>query len=95
MMINMIKDLFIKSGVRQSIDRFTYNHFHIPDCILNICFHYTITLLQVFDGISDKNTPVKRMFPDPVSAESIRIHPTAWHGWIAVRFEVLECDGIV
>ena len=38
------------------------------------------------------------MFPRPVSAQSIRINPTAWYyadygGYIAVRFEVLGCDG--
>ena len=33
------------------------------------------------------------MFPHPVSATHIRINPTAWYGYIAVRFEVLGCDG--
>ena len=49
--------------------------------------------IQVFDGVSDSNTPVTSMFPHPVSAESIRINPTEWSGWIALRFEVLGCDG--
>ena len=33
------------------------------------------------------------MFPHPVFAESLMIHPTEWYELIAVRFEVLGCDG--
>ena len=52
----------------------------------------------MFDGVIDRNTPVTRMFPHPVSAQSIRINPTEWngypeYGWIALRFELLGCDG--
>ena len=48
---------------------------------------------KVFGGVSDRDTPVTRMFPRPVFAESIRINPTEWMDWIAVRFEVLGCAG--
>ena len=51
---------------------------------------YTIDL-KVFQGNSDGNTPVARMFPEPVMARFITIFPTAWHLNIGLRFELLGC----
>ena len=67
-------------------------------CKIALCYTFVLRYLydivpKVFDGVSDRNTPVTRMFPRPVFAESIRINPKEWKEWIAVRFEVLGCDG--
>ena len=77
-------------------------YFQIVSLILSksfpnkLAWHFQIVFncfTQDFDGVSDENTPVTRMFPHPVFAESIRINPTAWNVEIALRFEVLGCDG--
>ncbi|XP_033109290.1 lactadherin-like [Anneissia japonica] len=45
-----------------------------------------------FVGNSDEDTTVTNIFPDPVYAKFVRIHPTNWHNWISLRFEVLGCS---
>ncbi|XP_072030010.1 uncharacterized protein [Amphiura filiformis] len=47
----------------------------------------------VFDGNTDRSTPITSMFPSPVEAKSVRIQPTAWYGHISMRFELLGCEG--
>ncbi|XP_033106829.1 EGF-like repeat and discoidin I-like domain-containing protein 3 [Anneissia japonica] len=45
-----------------------------------------------FVGNSDRDTNVTNIFPEPVFAQFVRIHPTGWHIWISLRFEVLGCS---
>ena len=47
--------------------------------------------IRVFDGNSDEDTTVTRMFDAPVQARWIQIEPVAWHGDICLRFELLGC----
>ncbi|XP_072022206.1 uncharacterized protein [Amphiura filiformis] len=47
---------------------------------------------RVFTGNTDQNTEVTNTFTTPVSATLIRIRPTAWMGWISMRFELLGCQ---
>ena len=42
-----------------------------------------------FTANSDRNTVVRNNFSVPVLARTIRIHPTAWNGWIAMRFDAI------
>ncbi|XP_072041633.1 EGF-like repeat and discoidin I-like domain-containing protein 3 [Amphiura filiformis] len=46
---------------------------------------------MVFDGNTDQNTVVTKLFPTPVKTSYIRIIPTAWNGHISLRFELLGC----
>ncbi|XP_033113764.1 lactadherin-like [Anneissia japonica] len=45
-----------------------------------------------FVGNSDQDTNVTNIFPDPVYAQFVRIHPVDWHRHISLRFEVLGCS---
>ncbi|XP_033116612.1 lactadherin-like [Anneissia japonica] len=45
-----------------------------------------------FVGNSNRDTYVTNIFADPVFAQFVRIHPTGWHNWISLRFEVLGCS---
>ncbi|XP_072046576.1 uncharacterized protein [Amphiura filiformis] len=47
---------------------------------------------KTFDANSDKNTVVYIEFPQLISAKFLRILPTQWHNWAALRFEVVGCD---
>ena len=51
---------------------------------------FPLALLQNFTGNSNQNG-VKRNVFDEVWAQYIRIEPQAWHGEIALRFELLGC----
>ncbi|XP_072041305.1 lactadherin-like [Amphiura filiformis] len=46
---------------------------------------------MVFDGNTDQNTVVTKLFPTPVKTSYIRIVPIAWNGHISLRFELLGC----
>lgn len=46
---------------------------------------------KMFDGNTDKDTMVSVFFDREITARYLRIVPQAWHGRIALRFEVLEC----
>ena len=48
---------------------------------------------QVFAGNPDAITTVTRWFPYHIWAKKVRIHPTAWNNHIAMRFEILGCEG--
>ncbi|XP_033111312.1 neuropilin-1-like [Anneissia japonica] len=45
-----------------------------------------------FKGNFDADTAVTRLFPVPVFAKYIRIHPIAWVRHISMRFEILGCS---
>ncbi|XP_033113765.1 lactadherin-like [Anneissia japonica] len=45
-----------------------------------------------FQGNSNQDTAVTNIFPDPVYAQFVRIHPIDWHDRICLRFEVLGCS---
>ncbi|WAR10766.1 AEBP1-like protein [Mya arenaria] len=47
--------------------------------------------IQIFDGNTDRNTVVTSMLPSQVTALCVRINPVTWHGWIALRFDILGC----
>ena len=49
--------------------------------------------MQVFEGSSDRNTPVTHLFYEVVRLLHIRIQPVKWHVNIAMRFELLGCVG--
>ncbi|XP_072041309.1 EGF-like repeat and discoidin I-like domain-containing protein 3 [Amphiura filiformis] len=46
---------------------------------------------MIFDGNTDQNTVVTKLFPTPVKTSYIRIVSTAWNGHISLRFELLGC----
>ena len=48
---------------------------------------------KVFNGNSDRNTPVTSMFPVPVLTTFVRIKVIEYEVLAAARFEVLGCDG--
>ena len=50
--------------------------------------------MQIFEGNTDRDTIVTRLFPQPVRAALIRIRPTAWNYAICMRFELIGCDGM-
>ncbi|XP_072043446.1 lactadherin-like [Amphiura filiformis] len=47
---------------------------------------------KTFNANSDRDTVVSITFPQPISARFLRIIPTEWHTWVALRFEVIGCD---
>ncbi|XP_072033081.1 lactadherin-like [Amphiura filiformis] len=47
---------------------------------------------MIFDGSTNQNTVVTNLFPAEVTAAYIRIVPTAWHGHISMRFELVGCE---
>ncbi|XP_071945195.1 lactadherin-like [Antedon mediterranea] len=47
-----------------------------------------------FVGNANRNSQVTNLFPKPVIARYIRIHPTAWLHAICLRFEVLGCSDV-
>lgn len=49
------------------------------------------SLLQLFFGNSDKDTPVMNRLAEPVLARYIRIIPQSWNGSLCMRLEVLGC----
>ncbi|XP_033105774.1 uncharacterized protein LOC117108037 [Anneissia japonica] len=48
--------------------------------------------VEEFVGNTDRDTPVTNLFPTPISAQFLRVHPTAWNGHISMRFELLGCN---
>jgi len=47
--------------------------------------------LQLFNANYDGDTLVTNDLPCPVFAKCVRINPTLWTGYIAMRFDVLGC----
>mgnify|MGYP001141772020 FL=1 len=39
-------------------------------------------------GNTDRNSVVRHVLPEPVRARAVRVRPTAWNGYIALRFAV-------
>ena len=48
-------------------------------------------MLQEFNGNVDLETLVTNDLPTPVYARCVRINPTAWIGFIALRFDFIGC----
>ncbi|XP_071803933.1 uncharacterized protein [Asterias amurensis] len=46
---------------------------------------------QTFVGNTDKDNPVTNIFKQPIQARYIRIKPTAWDNYPALRIELLGC----
>lgn len=46
---------------------------------------------QVFQGNSDKNTPVTHNFTVPIYARFVRIFPITWYSRNCMRFELYGC----
>lgn len=44
---------------------------------------------KTFTGNNDQTTWVRNNFTTPVIARTIRIQPTGWNNWIAMRFDVI------
>ncbi|XP_072016885.1 uncharacterized protein [Amphiura filiformis] len=47
---------------------------------------------MVFDGNTDKDTVVTRLFASPVRATMIKIQPIEWYGHICMRFDLIGCE---
>ncbi|XP_072039524.1 LOW QUALITY PROTEIN: uncharacterized protein [Amphiura filiformis] len=47
---------------------------------------------KTFVANSDRDTVVDIKFPELISTRILRIRPTQWEGWTALRFEVIGCD---
>ena len=48
---------------------------------------------KTFQGCLDRNNKVEIEFKRPITARAIRLHPTTWHGAIALRFEAVVIYG--
>lgn len=48
-------------------------------------------LTKEFSGNHDRHTHVITTFSHSIQARFVRISPRYWHGWPAVRFEILSC----
>ncbi|ELT93668.1 hypothetical protein CAPTEDRAFT_122135 [Capitella teleta] len=48
---------------------------------------------MLFDGNFDNVNVRKRYFNHGFIARAVRLHPTAWNGFIAVRWELIGCPG--
>ncbi|XP_038059582.1 retinoschisin-like [Patiria miniata] len=48
--------------------------------------------VKVFTGNTDDHTPVTNQFDESVVATIVRIEPTAWDVWVALRLELLGCS---
>ncbi|XP_033117836.1 lactadherin-like, partial [Anneissia japonica] len=70
----------------------SYEIFHSVDGNLFQPIRKTDCQVTRFVGNSDQDTNVTNIFPDPVYAQFVRIHPVDWHGHISLRFEVLGCS---
>jgi hypothetical protein len=46
---------------------------------------------KVFKANSDRNAVVTNIFSQPFNAQYVRVHPTEWHGGIAMRIEWFGC----
>ncbi|XP_038051936.1 retinoschisin-like [Patiria miniata] len=46
---------------------------------------------KVFIGNTDGDTPVTNLFDESVVATVVRIEPTGWYGYVALRLELLGC----
>eukprot|EP00058_Branchiostoma_floridae_P006901 XP_002592389.1 hypothetical protein BRAFLDRAFT_67254 [Branchiostoma floridae] len=58
-----------------------------------IAKHATIgEWLQVFPGNADRCLPVTNLLDDPFDARYVRFLPQSWHGNIAMRVEIVECN---
>ncbi|XP_022106177.1 uncharacterized protein LOC110987618 [Acanthaster planci] len=47
--------------------------------------------VQVFLANSDRDSPVENLFSQPVLARLVRVVPLSWHGFSAMRLELLGC----
>lgn len=52
---------------------------------------FTSSLVQLFFGNNDKDTPVMNQLAVPVVARYMRIIPQSWNGSLCMRLEVLGC----
>ena len=48
---------------------------------------------KVFDGNTAMNTPVTATFPYVIMATKIKVRPTEWVTYIAMRLEIRGCPG--
>ncbi|XP_072017483.1 uncharacterized protein, partial [Amphiura filiformis] len=46
----------------------------------------------VFDGNSDRDTAVTKLFPSAVQATMIKIRPIEWHNYVSMRFDLIGCE---
>ncbi|XP_078697599.1 lactadherin-like [Branchiostoma floridae x Branchiostoma belcheri] len=47
---------------------------------------------EVFQGNTDRNTPVTNLLDSPTDARYVRFLPQSWHGHMSMRVEVLGCS---
>jgi hypothetical protein len=47
-----------------------------------------------FDGNTDTNTVVENEFQTEVRAQNVRIDPTDWNNYVAMRFDLGGCYDI-
>ncbi|XP_019637285.1 PREDICTED: lactadherin-like [Branchiostoma belcheri] len=47
---------------------------------------------KVFQGNTDRNTPVTNLLDSPTDARYVRFLPQSWYGWMSMRAEVLGCS---
>ena len=53
---------------------------------------FSMFLLKVFTGNTDRNIVVCRKLNKPIRARYVRVHPIAWHGHISMRVELFGCN---
>ncbi|XP_052814668.1 lactadherin-like [Mya arenaria] len=69
----------------------TFKVLYSRDCVNFLTIKDTNGTDVIFDGNTDRNTVVTSMLPSQVTALCVRINPVTWHGWIALRFDILGC----
>ncbi|XP_078697438.1 uncharacterized protein LOC144925334 [Branchiostoma floridae x Branchiostoma belcheri] len=47
---------------------------------------------KVFQGNTDRNTPVTNLLDSPTDARYVRFLPQSWYRWMSMRVEVLGCS---
>ena len=53
---------------------------------------FSMFLLKVFTGNTDRNIVVCRKLNKPIRARYVRVHPIAWHGHMSMRVELFGCN---
>ena len=53
---------------------------------------FSMFLLKVFTGNTDRNIVVCRKLNEPIRARYVRVHPIAWHGHMSMRVELFGCN---
>ena len=60
-------------------------------CLISVFFFIVISKPKEFQANTDRDSIVRNVLSPPVVARYIRIHPTNWSRYIAMRVEFRGC----